>query len=227
MRTRYAVAAGVAVVVAAVAIFLASSERRVIGTNVVAPLYGAVALTDEQAVCERAPHVPAGAEYVRLRVELTETVIEGSEPSASIRGLRVALSDPRGPIAKGTVRDFREGPVEIPLSRETRRAREGRFCVRGLDRRLLSLFGERKRRFKGARPPRLQGGPRRYLDRFAIAFLQAEPSSRLARADAVADRYRFGHAGGVGGWALWVAGLLALAASALALWLVVKGLPPR
>jgi hypothetical protein len=220
MKIGYAVAAGVAAVIAAVAIFLLHSERRVIGTNTVAPLYGAVTLFPEKAACETIKRVPAGAGYLRLKVQLTETVVEEADPSASIRGIRVALSDPRGRSTSGVARGFEEGPVEVPLASETRGARSARLCVRSLDRRLLTLFGEQKRPFPGAPAEKRD-------ERFAIAFLQPEPSSRLTRADATGKRYEFGHAGLVGGWALWAAGVLALAAAALALWLVARRLPRR
>ena len=218
MRVRYAVAAGVAVVIAAVSVFLLHSERRVIGTNTIAPLYGAVPLLPEKPACERVKRVPSGAGRLRLKVQLTETLVEGTDPSASINGLRVTLLDAPNRATSGIARDFTEGSVEVPLARETEGASNARLCVHSLDPRLLTLFGEQKRPFPGAPVDKRD-------ERFAVAFLQPEASSRLDRADAVVKRYEFGHAGLVGGWALWLGGLLALCASGLALWLVARGLP--
>ncbi|MGH2957770.1 MAG: hypothetical protein ACRDL6_12340 [Solirubrobacterales bacterium] len=216
MRIGYAVAAGIAAVIAAVAIFLASAERRVIGTNTIGPLYAAVSLFPERPVCERVKRVPAGAGYLRLRVELTESIVKGAGSSSTIRGIRVDLADSRGRLASGVAHDFEEGLIEVPLSREGRAARNARLCVHSLDRRLLSLFGEDKRPFPGAPPDKWE-------QRFAVTFLQSDPSSRLARVDTVAERYELTQGGLVGGWTLWLAGLLAVAASTLALWLVARG----
>lgn len=220
MRTRYAVAAGLVAVIAAVAISLASSERRVIGTNTVAPLYAAVTLLPEKPACERIKRVPAGAGYLRLNMQLPETVVKEADRSSSIDGVRATLADSRGTLASGVARGFEGGPVEVPLLRETRGARHARLCVRSLDRRTLALFGEQKRPFPGAPLEKRD-------ERFAVTFLQPEPSSRLARADAAPKRYELGHWGLIGGWGLWLAGVLAVCASALALWLVARGLPRR
>jgi hypothetical protein len=218
MRPRYAVAAGIAAVAAGVALFLLSSERRVIGTNTIAPLVSAVYLYPNATVCERISHVPSGAGYVRLRIELARTAVEGSEPSASIRGIRVILSDSRGRISFGSALGFREGVIEVPLAREIRRATDARLCIRSLDSRQLVVFGEEKKPFAGAPPAKRE-------DRFGVIFLQPDGSSRLARAETIVKRFEFGHAGAIGGWALYLAALLALIASGIALWLVARTVP--
>ncbi len=223
MRRRHAVAAGIAVVLVPVALFLLSSERRVIGTNTIAPLYAAVNVFPDEQACEQLKRVPAGAERVRLRAELTETVVEGSDPDSSIEGIRVALGDSSGRISSGEALGFREGEVEIPLDQPTpSRGRSGRsrICARNLDQRLLTLFGEEKKPFKGAPPAKRD-------HRFAVSFLQGEPTRQLARAETVERRYEFGHAGFIGGWGLWLAGLLALAAGGLALWLAARQVPDK
>ena len=43
----------------------------------------------------------------------------------------------------------------------------------------------------------------------------------------IADRFRLGHAGAVGTWALWLALALAVSAAALAMWQLARDLAKR
>jgi hypothetical protein len=213
MTPRFAAAVGVAAVVAAICLFSFGSDRRVVGTNTIAPMIS-VELLPEKPVCERTEDVPAGAGVVRVRAERKTTANRGSEPS-SIAGLRVELKDSRGRISAGTVFGPREGLIEVPMRPATRAAPEARVCVLNLDTDSLLLFGEQKRPFEGATQAQREV-------RVGLTFLEDEPSTWFSRAGTIVSRFGYGHAGWVGGWAIWFAGILAIAASMLALWQTVR-----
>jgi hypothetical protein len=205
MRVRWAAAAGIAAVLAAIAIFLSGSDRRVAGTNTIAPFISIETVKRLQA-CQRVPHLPGGARFVRF---------EARTASGEIEAMRVVIGDRRGRlISEGGVRDVPDGEeVDVPLRPETKGASRALVCIYNRGREPIRLFGENKRPFKGA-------DVSLWRQMIAMTFLEPEPSSWFARRDLIVDRYRLGHAGAIGEWELWLALLLALAASGLALRLV-------
>jgi len=205
MRVRWAAAAGIAAVLAAVVIFLSGSDHRIRGTNTVAPLISIRTLKVSPA-CYGVAHLPGGASYLRIRAEAR---------SGEIDRLRAVIGNRRGNlISEGVVRDVPSGRrVDVPLQPETRGAGDALVCVYNRGREPLILFGENKRPFKGA-------PVERWNQELAMTFLEPEPSNWWARRGLIADRYRLGHTGVVASTGFWVAIVLALAAATLALRLV-------
>jgi hypothetical protein len=197
-----AAAVGALLIAAAVLVAAVHSERRVAGTNLLAPLNPTVEVRPGGRACELIRHVPAGAGAVRLRAD------GGGEVA-----LRVGVSKGGRVLNRGRA-EADDGPIVIPLEPETEAVAGARLCVANAGSQAALLYGERKRGSEG---------PGDYRYRFAVTFLEAESSSLLTRADVVAQRFGNGQAGALDSWALWLALLLGLAAGALAIATVLRG----
>jgi hypothetical protein len=221
MRTRYAAAAGAAAVAVAVGVFLLIPHHPIAGTNTIAPLNPVVGLGGGKSVCEEVPRLPSDAGSVRLRAARgTPVEVYAADRNTSrfdsIAGLTVTIEDRRGGrISSGTVRDVDSGKITVPLRPVPPAAAPVRLCVSNLDRQVVSVFGELKRPFPGA--PLAQQEPV-----VGMTFLEAESQTWLSRLTTIARRYGYGHAGILGSWALALAGLLAVALSALAMRQIVR-----
>jgi hypothetical protein len=199
MPIRYAAAVGIAAVVAAVGAFLLIPQHLILGTNKIGPIVPVIDLGPEAHACERVPSVPAGAGFVRLGLGQTEA-----------GALRVSLEDSGRPVVSGTVADVDGGTVAVRLDRPTRAATNARLCVFNLGERPVSLYGEHPLR-NGVRVPAV-----------GITFLEAGSSSWFSRLGEIETRYGYAHAGAIGTWAVWVAGLLGAAAAFLAFGLMTR-----
>lgn len=216
---RGAAAAGIAAVAAAIGAFLLIPHQMIAGTNKISRFGPAIPLHLQRPHCEPVSSVPSGAGFVRLgvvRANPAEALTARGDFSSlgSVPGVGVSVADGEGPISSGFALDFDSGTVDVPLERPTRTAEHARVCVANLGERVLTLYGEGKRQRDGT--------IRRTL---AVTFLDSDSSTWVSRP--VLTRFRFGHAGAIGTWALWLAGLLTCAASALALWLMVNRAHPR
>ena len=210
VSVRWALAAGIALIVAALGAFLLIPDERVVGTNTVAPLNPVRSLHTGKRACQELPRVPENAGVARLRAET-----DSGRPS-----FRLRILDRRGAIAAGEASERPNGRIDVELSPATRSSGEARICVTNTSDERLRLFGEQKRPYKGA-PIRL------WAERYAVAFLAERSSSWASRAGVIADRFRLGHAGAVGTWGLWLALLLAAGAAVLAIWQLARDLARR
>jgi hypothetical protein len=216
MSIRHAAAGGIAAAAAAIAAFLLIPHHMIAGTNTVSRLGPVIGVNPGKDYCERIPSVPSGTGFVRLEaVRANQTVALQARRDFSrldpITGLGVSLADSRGPIGSGTVSGVDSGRIDVPLRQPTRGAGRAHICVSNLGEEVLSLYGEAKAQADGTSAATL-----------GVTFLDAESSGWLSHPGTILSRFRDGHAGAIGTWALWLACLLVLAASALSVWLMVE-----
>lgn len=196
-----AAAAGALLIAASVSAFALAKHPPIAGTNSVAPLAPQVWVTAHQSRCQRVSHVPAGAN--RLRV-----LVAAATPRADHLAAAVNTSDRT--IARGAVRGPRPGPLMIPLSPRTPAAHPASVCLTNPGPGGILLSGEQKR------TP--HSGARRMA--VSVVFLRPGSASWLARAGTIQGRYANSQGGLIGGWALWFAGICAIASVAAAFWWV-------
>jgi hypothetical protein len=199
VRVRYAAAAGAAAVATAIGFFLFLPHHMVAGTNKVAPLAPVVHQKPGTRVCTQVDDLPAEAGTVRVRI--------ASERSSV---LRVLIADARGRIGAGTAEDAGSGNVSVPLSRPTRATPKARLCILNLTRKAFTLYGESP--VRGGTPRPTPG----------IAFLDADSSNWFSHLGEIETGYGYSHVGAIGSWGVWAAGILAAAASLLALGLICR-----
>jgi hypothetical protein len=192
-RARLALAAGAGAILIALAVALVASdsERRVAGTNLIAPLNPTVEVRPGGSACQPVKNLPGGAGYARVRADAGGGEIE-PRISVTESGRPLSFGESAGP----------EGAIEVPLEPVTRPAALARVCVANRGGEPMLLYGERKR---------TRGGGFAYL--YGVSFLEDEPSSLLTRADVAAQRFGNGQAGWLGAWAMWLALALAVAAA--------------
>ena len=209
-RRLAAAVAGAVVILLLCATYSLEVQPRIAGSNAVAPLFAAVKLSPGTEHCQHLPHLPS--KLRRVRVFPT-----GVRPPGR---LRVTLSDASGTIAEGVNTDVVNGTIPIRLDRLTRRAHPAQICLANTGSGQIVLAGEEKR--VGA-----QGGITAKRQRFAsVVYLRAGSSNWAGRAGAISDRFGGANQGAFGGWSLWAAAALLIAASALAFWWLILRLEP-
>lgn len=197
MRVRYAAAAGAAAVATAIGFFLLLPHQMVAGTNKVAPLAPVVDQKPGTRLCTRVDDLPAEAGSVRVRIASERSSVLG-----------VSIADARGRIGAGKAEDAGSGNVSVPLSRPTRATPKARVCILNSTRSAFTLYGESP----------VRGGTPRPTP--AIAFLDADSSNWFSHLGEIETGYGYSHVGAIGTWGVWAAGILAAAASLLALGLI-------
>jgi hypothetical protein len=206
MRRRLvAGAAGVIVIAAAVLAFALSSNPTKAGTNTVEPAVPSVFLGREAQHCQRISRVPADANRVQV---IVTRLTEGA------RRLRVEI-DVRGrPVSSGTQQVV---PVvnRIRLHPHTPAAHRARICFSNPGKGRIAISGGPKR-LPGARG---KNGEKRPVA--SVIFLRHGSASWVSHTGVIADRYANAQTGPLGGWSLWAAALIAIAAAALAIWSLV------
>lgn len=206
MRRRLvALAAGLILIAAAVLAFASSSNPPKVGTNAVEPSEPSVFLGPRTQHCQRVSRVPAGASRVQV---IVTRLIEGA------RRLRVEIIDRGHPVSSGTQLVV---PVvnRIRVHPHTPAVHRARVCFSNPGKGRIAISGGPKR------PPgaRAGDGERRLVA--SLFFLRHGSASWVSQTGAIADRYANAQTGPLGGWSIWAAALLAIAAAALAIWSVV------
>jgi hypothetical protein len=206
MRRRLvAGAAGVILIAAAVIAFALNSSPVKAGTNTVEPNVPSVFLGPDAQHCQRISRVPPSA----TRVEVIVTrLTEGA------RRLRVEIVDSGRVVASGTQLVT---PVvnRIRLHPHTSAARRARICFSNPGKGRIAISGGPKR-LPGARG---KSGERRLIA--SVIFLRHGSATWASQTGPIADRFANAQTGPLGGWSVWVAGLLAICAAALAIWSVM------
>jgi hypothetical protein len=214
MRERLAAAAaGLILIAAAIVAFALSSNPVKAGTNTVEPIVPSVFLSRAAQHCQPISRIPPDAN----RVQVTVTrLIEGA------RRLRVQIVK-RGQIVSSGTQQVVPVVNRIRVHPHTPALHRARICFSNPGKGRIAISGG---------PKRVQGAPGKEAQRRPVAsviFLRHGSASRLSQAGAIADRYANAQTGPLGGWSLWFAGLLLLAAAALAISAVVllPGRPAR
>jgi hypothetical protein len=206
MRERLAAAAaGLVLIAAAVVAFALSSNPPKAGTNTVEPNVPSVFLGRGAQHCQRVSRVPA--ETSRVQVIVTR-LTEGA------RRLRVEVTKRGNVVSSGTQPVV---PVvnRIRLHPHTPAVRRAQICFSNPGKGRIAISGGPKR-LPGARG---RNGEKRPVA--SLIFLRHGSASWVSQTGTIADRYANAQTGPLGGWSLWAAALLAIAAAALAIWCVV------
>ena len=213
MTKRLAAAiAGALLIVGVIAAYALGKHPMVAGSNKVAPLFAALEVPSNTARCQKLVRVPAKAKRVRL-------IATGVESPGG--PLRVKIGDASGPFDKGVKKQVYPGTLAIGLIRPTRSAHRAQICFVNRGQGRIVLAGERKLITNN---PAVKQRSRRLA---SVVFVRAHKSTWLARRDVIADRFDNSQPGGFGGWSLWLALVLAVAATGLALWWLVFRLEDR
>jgi hypothetical protein len=213
MRARLvAAAAGAILIAAAIFAFSVSSHPVIAGTNDVEPITPTVSIPGGGQSCQRISRIPRGADRLKLLV----TFLEGGA-----NHLRVKISDPRGLASAGDLKPVSPGERLIQLRPRTRAAHRGTLCLINPGQGRIWIGGDLKR--APAQPKGPQGQKQNVA---SVIFLRPGSSSWVAQTGTIADRYGNAQTGPLGGWSLWLAALLAIAAATIAIWSVVI-LPAR
>ena len=204
-RRLVALAAGVILIAAAVVAFALSSNPPKAGTNTVEPNVPSVFLGRGAQHCQRVSRVPA--ETSRVQVIVTR-LTEGA------RRLRVEVTKRGNVVSSGTQQVV---PVvnRIRLHPHTPAVRRAQICFSNPGKGRIAISGGPKR-LPGARG---RSGEKRPVA--SLIFLRHGSASWVSQTGTIADRYANAQTGPLGGWSLWAAALLAIAAAALAIWCVV------
>jgi hypothetical protein len=137
------------------------------------------------------------------------------------RRLHVEITDPRGIVSTGDLNPARAGEMLIRLSPPMRATHRATLCLSNPGPGRLMIGGDLKR---SAGEPK---GKEAKKDGVASAiFLRPGSSSWVAETGTIADRYANSQTGPLGGWAVWIAALLAIGAAMIGVWSVVT-LPGR
>jgi hypothetical protein len=204
-RRLVAGAAGVIVIGAAVLAFAFSSNPPKAGTNTVEPIVPSVFLGRGAQHCQRISRVPAGTNRVQV---IVTRLTEGA------RRLRVQIIRRGQPMSSGT-------QLVVPVVNRIRlhphppAVHRAQICFSNPGKGRIAISGGPKR-LPGARG---KNGERRPVA--SVIFLRHGSASWASQAGAIADRYANAQTGPLGGWSLWAAALLAIAAAALAIWSLV------
>jgi hypothetical protein len=195
----------VIVIAAAVLAFGLSSNPPKAGTNTVEPLVPSVFLGRGAQHCQRVSRVPADANRVQV---IVTRLTEGA------RRLRVEIVRRGQPVSSGTQQVV---PVvnRIRLHPHTPAVHRGRICFSNPGKGRIAISGGPKR-LPGARG---KNGEKRLVA--SVIFLRHGSASWVSQNGAIADRYANAQTGPLGGWSLWAAALLAIAAAAVAVWSLV------
>lgn len=213
MRARLAASAAGSLLIAAVIVaFALSSHPPLAGSTGVEPTRPSVFLDAGTQQCQAISRVPRGADRVRLLV----TYVTGGA-----RRLRVDITDPRGPVSTGNLKPATIGERLVRLRPRTRSAHRASLCLSNPGQGRIVVGGDLKRVKGTAKGPQAQK-----QGVAAVAFLRPGSSSWFAQTGTIAERYANSQTGITGGWSLWLAVLLAIAAALIGLWSVVT-LPGR
>lgn len=206
MRRRLvAGAAGVILIAAAVLAFALDSNPPKTGTNTVQAIFPSVFLGRGAQHCQRVSRVPGNTN--RAEVIVTR-LIEGA------RRLRVEVVRRGSVVSSGTQLVV---PVinRIRLHPHTPAIHHAQICFSNPGKGRIAIAGGPKR-LPGRRG---ESGDKRNIA--AVIFLRHGSATWASQTGAIADRYANAQTGPLGGWSLWVAALLAIAAAGLAIWSVV------
>jgi hypothetical protein len=209
-RRLVAGAAGVILIAAAVLAFVLDSNPPKAGTNTVPSILPSVFLGRQAQHCQRVSRVPGNTNRVEV---IVTRLIEGA------RRLRVEIVRRGAVVASGTQPVV---PVvnRIRLQPHTPALHRAQICFSNPDKGRIAIAGGPKR-LPGARG---RNGDRR--DIASVIFLRHGSVTWASQTGTIADRYANAQTGPLGGWSLWIAALLAVAAGGLAIWSVVL-LPER
>src|SRR5512144_377027 len=203
-----AAAAGVLIIVAAIVAFSLGRHPVVAGTNGVAPLSGTLSAPPGGSTCQPVLRVPAGADRLRMVMNTDVQV-----------GIQAVITDAAGEIAAGSA-NAHAGEINFNLSPPTRAAHAATVCFSNLGRQRVTFSGEHVR---------VRGPSGRLLARTtpvaSVVFIKPGTSTWAERAGTIIKRCSYVQAGPFGTWALWVAGVLAIAAVALGLWQLIAPAP--
>ena len=130
------------------------------------------------------------------------------------RRLRVEVTKRGNVVSSGTQQVV---PVvnRIRLHPHTPAVRRAQICFSNPGKGRIAISGGPKR-LPGARG---RSGEKRPVA--SLIFLRHGSASWVSQTGTIADRYANAQTGPLGGWSLWAAALLAIAAAALAIWCVV------
>lgn len=206
MRARL-VAGGVGVLLAALAAFtfLQTRHPEVAGTNSVAPYAPAWSIPAGLARCQTLRKVPGGANRVRMAISF----------APETGPIQMAVRRRGVPVAQAQIKP-RFGNVNFKLGRKLPPIDRAQLCVSNLGRQRLVFQGEHKRTRKHPGATMKRPVP-------SVIFLKKGTSSWFGRAGTIITRFGYMQAGVLGEWALWLAGVLAAAMFAIALWAVIVG----
>jgi hypothetical protein len=206
MRRRLvAGAAGVILIAAAILAFALSSNPPKAGTNTVEPSVPSVFLGRGAQHCQRISRVPAGASRVEV---IVTRLTEGA------RRLRVEISERGRPLSSGTQQVV---PVvnRIRLHPHTPAAHRARICFSNPGKGRIAISGGPKRL------PGERGKNGEKVPVASVVFLRHGSASWASQTGTIADRYANAQTGPLGGWSIWAAALVAIAAGGLAVWSIV------
>jgi hypothetical protein len=212
MRRRLAAAAaGLLLIATAVVAFSLSSRPVVAGTNTVEPGTPSVFL-EGAPDCQLISRVPRGADRVKLLI----TYVTGGA-----RRLQVVLSDRLGLVSRGQLKPATAGEQLIRLRPQTRAAHRVTLCLRNPGPGRIVVSGGPKRP-----PTQPKGATAHKFNLASVIFLRPGSASWLSQTGHIVNRYANAQTGLLGGWSIWFAALMAVAAAGLAIWSVVV-LPTR
>ena len=217
MRRAPTLAAAGALLVLVVLVVLVGtgSDRRQVTSNYVRPLAFVTDVPAGRRACQPGERVPADAGAVRLRVGTR------GRPGPE---LDVRLTGGGPPLAGSLAGGWREGDVEIPVTRVQGARSDARLCVVNRGPGPVTVAGESAPLpLPGAaRPQAASVGSRISRGRMRVEYLEPERSSWFGFAGTLADRVGTVRHAVPGGASLWLAAALALSAILGAVALVVR-----
>lgn len=211
MRVRIALAAGLALLAAAIAAVLSGSPVVRIGDNAVsAQSLLAVTASSGANACQSQEVLPAGTSAIRLGLLST------GGPQVYVRALAGARSFTTGVVGSG----WGGASVTVPIRTVSHTTPNARICFElGPSKERVSLRGSRTAPRVAAR-----GGDGSVLPgRLRIEYLRTGSSSWWSLARTVARRMGLGHAPS-GGWIALLVALMMGAGLTVACWLAIKEL---
>jgi hypothetical protein len=197
---------GVAAIAGVTAISLIGRHPLGLGTNGVTLTREVIALDGKRPTCLPQEAIPPGADTVRIYAT--------SVPGYLLRPIHLEISRAGRRLTAGKSAPANHGWVDVPLSRPTRGGRHAVVCVSSPGQPAVWLHGS-KVRSGGIRHGALT------VD-FSMIFLRSASSGGLDWARTVFRRYGLGQLSPFGSWSLAAAGLLALIAGGLSIWLVAR-----
>jgi hypothetical protein len=207
-RTPIALAAGLTLTAAALAVTLSHSPLGIARTSVASAEYQVMGVFAQTSICQASETLPQGTSAVRIAM------------SALTLGPKVYF---RATSAAGVLTDgsrqagWRGGSVTVPVQQVSRTATGARVCIAtGPISESVGLSGE-----QGSGPTMASSGGRRLGGRVKVEYLRPDRGSWWSLLAPVAKRMGFGRVPG-GAWAallVW-AGMTSL--TVLASWLVVR-----
>ena len=201
-----ALAVGLTILVAGLAVALLASKPRLAGTNNVRdPVFAAV-VPGGTAACQAGEGIPADTDRLRVLVGTYGAKLPPLSLVAAGPGFRVTGNSPGGGP---------EGYATIPIGR-TEKAHEGLVvCVRNGGARRIAIGGE-------AVQPVASIGRRPADGRMRLAWYRPGDENWFQLAGTVLHRFGYGNAPWFGGWLLVLVALVLLAAGAIAVTSVLR-----